>query len=81
MAKATYSLRIFERFSGNELAKVQSITSIKDVNAHVKDYLRFTNVERVDVYKNGELFEFFGRENDARSAIKVKDGKVSVIKL
>jgi hypothetical protein len=81
MARNIYTVIAFERFSGNQLAKIEKLFSIKEAEKTAKEYLRFTNVERTDIYRNGELFEFFGREYNASAIIKIKDGKVSTVKL
>jgi hypothetical protein len=81
MNRNIYKAIAFERFTGKKISTSAPFTTVANVEKAAKELLHYSNVERVDVLKNGCLFEFFGKENGARHGLKVKDGKVTTVRL
>ena len=80
MAKNTYKVIAVERFSGDNI-DTMTFTNFVKAEKQAKDFIRYSNIERVDIFKNGTLYEFIGREYNSCAAMRIKDGKVTMIRL
>jgi len=80
MARNIYFVIAYARFT-NDIITHTNFTALKDAEQEARDYIKYSNVGRVEVLKNESMFEVFGREEGDRRAIKIKDGIVSTIRL
>lgn len=80
MARNIYFVVAYERFTDDMLA-YNHFDTLKEAEMEARDYLRYSNVKRVEVLKNESMLETFGRVDGDKRAIKIKNGTVSTIRL
>jgi len=80
MAQNIYFVVAFERFS-NYILSDRHFTNLRAAELEVRELLHYSNVARVEVLKNENLFEIFGRNEGEKRAFKMKDGILSTIRL
>lgn len=80
MARNIYFVVAYERFT-NDMLAYNNFNTLKEAEKEARDYLRYSNVKRVEVLKNESMFETFGRVEGDRRAIKIKNGIINTIRL